>query len=417
MERPAHDREVVTTVGGLDVTDRIRRERGLAANRQSRTRREPVMKNDTSWVGLDAHKKSISVAILYAGRSDVVEMKIENDAPSVRRLVSKLAREAPGEVFCCYEAGPCGYVLKRQIEQLGDGKVQCDVIAPSLIPSKPGARIKTDRRDARKLAELLRAGLLTAVCPPTAEEEAVRDLCRCREDAREDLHRARHRLVKLLLRRGLVFQGTKAWSIVWRRWLHALRFEHIADQVVFDDYVLAVERLEDRLKALDGKIIEAAAQPLYREPVAWLRCFRGVDTVTALGIVSELHGVRRFQSPRQLMAYLGLVPSEHSSADKTRRGSITKTGNVHVRRLLIESAWHYRHKPGAGVALRKRRHEQPARVVAIADKAQQRLHRRFWSMTMKGKSRNTAVVAIARELVGFVWAALYVPETIKSQTT
>jgi transposase len=181
--------------------------------------------------------------------------------------------------------------------------------------------------------------------------------------------------------------------------------------------VLAVERLEDRLKALDGKIIEAAAQPLYREPVAWLRCFRGVDTVTALGIVSELHGVRRFQSPRQLMAYLGLVPSEHSSADKTRRGSITKTGNVHVRRLLIESAWHYRHKPGAGVALRKRRHEQPARVVAIADKAQQRLHRRFWSMTMKGKSRNTAVVAIARELVGFVWAALYVPETIKSQTT
>jgi len=359
---------------------------------------------------MDAHKKAINVAMLLPGKREPVEWQVANEPAAIRRLAKRLSREAPGEVRCCYEAGPCGYVLQRELEAAGG--VICEVIAPALIPIKPGERIKTDRRDARKLAVSLRADDLTAVHPPTPADEAVRDLCRCREDAREDLMRARHRLGKFLLRRGRVYTiGKRAWGLLHRQWLKGLKLEHAADQVTFEDYLAAIEQLEERLRGLDQRLAALAEQHPYREPVGWLRCFRGIDTVTAIALVAELHDFRRFQTARALMAYLGLVPSENSSGERHRRGAITKAGNVHVRRLLIEAAWHYRHRPGVGAGLRRRRQGQPSAILTIADRAQHRLCRRFRHLTERSKPFNKAVVAVARELIGFVWAALY-PATL-----
>jgi len=370
--------------------------------------------NGITFVGMDAHKKAINVAMLLPGQNEPVEWQLANEPAAIRRLAKKLQREAPGEVRCCYEAGPCGYVLQRQLEDTG--AVVCEVVAPSLIPVKPGERIKTDRRDARKLARLLRSDDLTAVHPPTSADEAVRDLCRCREDARKDLHRARHRLDTFLLRRACLYTLTRRrWGQPYRTWLSGLKFEHAADQVTFEDYVRTIAQAEERLRRLDEHLGLVAEQDPYREPVGWLRCFRGIDTVTAVTVVAELHDFRRFQTARALMAYLGLVPSEHSSGERQRRGAITKAGNIHVRRLLIEAAWHYRHRPHVGVGIRQRRRGQPDRIIAIADRAQDRLFHRFRTLTARGKIPNKAVVAVARELVGFVWAALY-PATQQQPT-
>jgi transposase len=315
-----------------------------------------------------------------------------------------LSKEAVGEVVCCYEAGPCGYGLQRTLVGLG---VRCLVVAPSLVPRKPGERIKTDRRDGRKLAGQLRAGELTEVLPPTPREEGVRDLCRAREDVRIDLGRCRHRLQKMLLRRGIQYSRGRAWTLRYRQWLWSLRFDDVAEQVVFDDYLRGVELCEERLIALEEKLEEISREEPYAEPVAMLRCFRGIDTVTAMTVVGELYGFGRFHSARQLMAFLGLVPSVWSSGRICRRGGITKMGNRHVRRVLIEAAWHYRHKPRVGAALRARRQGQPGQIIALADKAQQRLHRRFWRLLMQGKTKNVATTAVARELAGFIWAVLY----------
>ena len=366
--------------------------------------------NDITFVGMDVHKKAINVAMLVPEARQPVEWLVANEPAAIRRLAKKLVREAPGEVRCCYEAGPCGYVLQRQLEAAA-GMV-CEVVAPSLIPVKPGERIKTDRRDARKLAELLRADLLTAIRVPSADEESVRDLCRCREDTQEDLGRARQRMGKFLLRRGLSFTGSKnTWGKLHRQWLRGLSFEHAADQAVFGDYLLAIENLEERRRTLDSRLEEAAQRDPYREPVGWLRCFRGIDTGTAITLVAELHDFRRFRSARELMAYLGLVPSEYSSGDSRHRGSITKAGNRHARRALVESAWHYRHRAKSGKALRTRRQGQPARVIALADRAQERLSRRYRHLVERGKPTQKAVVAVTRELAGFLWAAL-VPRTV-----
>jgi transposase len=331
-----------------------------------------------------------------------VTWQLTNEANAVRRLVRKLEREAPGPVRVFYEAGPCGYALQRQ---LTTARVSCDVVAPALIPRKPGERVKTNRRDARKLAELGRAGLLTAVQPPTPEDEAVRDLARARDDAREDLQRCRHRLGKLLLRRGLHFSG-RNWTRAHRQWIAGLTWAHAPERVVVDDYLLAIDHTEARLLELDARLAEIAETEVYRQPVSWLRCFRGIDTLTAILILAELHDFRRFASAPALMAYLGLVPGEDSSGEKHRRGRITRTGNALVRRLLVEVAWHYQHRPGIGVALTRRRKGQPARVIAIADKAQQRLCRRFRKLAAEHKPAPKIAVAIARELAGFVWAAL-----------
>jgi transposase len=359
-----------------------------------------------TYVGIDAHKRELHVAMLIGTAATPVMWTVANEPKAIERLHRKLERDAPGPVRMCYEAGPCGYALQRQLTK---GAVACVVIAPALMPRKPGDRVKTDTRDARKLAELLRAGLLTEVRPPTPAEEAVRDLCRARDDAREDVQRARHRLGKLLLRRGLHFPGRKNWTKAHRQWMTTIQWEHAAERTVMDDYLLAIEQVESRLVELDAQLAETAQTDPYREPVGWLRCFRGIDTLTAMLILAELHDFRRFPTARALMAYLGLVPSEDSSGDRHRRGRITKTGNTLVRRVLIETSWHYQHRPGVGPALAGRRKGQPARVIAIADKAQQRLCRRFRRLLAEHKPAPKVVVAVARELAGFIWAALQHP--------
>jgi transposase len=368
--------------------------------------KEPVMEEIITWVGMDAHKQFILVAVRLPRRTDVVDWKVKNEPRAVKRLAKKLVREAKGsEVRCCYEAGPCGYALQRQMQEAASLFVE--VIAPTLIPRKPGDRVKTDRRDARKLRDLLEAGLLTEVLAPTEEEEAVRDLFRCREDAREDLMGHRHQLSKFLLRRGIVFtEGKINWTRKHHEWLRRQRFDKPVDQVVFDDYLLAVEQTQERLKSLTEHLEQISQQDPYREPVGWMRSFRGIDTVTAMGLKSELFNFARFESPRRLSGFLGITPSEHSSSGKANRGRITKTGNGNARRLLIEAAQHYRHRPGVGAALRKRREGQPAQVIAIADKAQQRLHRRYHRLVARGVLPNKALVAVARELAGFLWAAM-----------
>jgi transposase len=360
------------------------------------------MKNVTTYVGIDAHKKDLFVAMLIGHEKTPITWQLANEPQAVRRLVRKLERDAPGPINVFYEAGPCGYALQRQVTT---SRVGCDVVAPALIPRKPGERVKTNRRDARKLVELGRAGLLTAVKPPTPEDEAVRDLARARDDAREDLQRCRHRLGKLLLRRGLHFSG-RNWTRAHRQWIDGLEWAHAAERAVVDDYLLAIEQTEARLQELDARLAEIAETEPYREPVGWLRCFRGIDTLTAMLMLAELHDFRRFASAPALMAYLGLVPGEDSSGEKHRRGRITRTGNALVRRLLIETAWHYQHRPSVGVALTRRRKGQPGRVIAIADKAQQRLCRRFRKLAAEHKPAPKITVAIARELAGFLWAAL-----------
>lgn len=356
-----------------------------------------------TYVGIDAHKKDLQVARLVGHARTPETWTVANERRAIDRLMRKLAREARGSVQCCYEAGPCGYALQRQLHH---GGLTCQVIAPALIPRKAGERIKTDRRDARKLAELLRAGLLTEVRPPTPAEEAARDLVRARDDAREDLQRCRHRLGKLVLRRGHHYAG-RNWTQAHRAWVEALTWEHPAEARVVEDYLLAIDQVQARLADLDAHLAELADTAPYAEPVAWLRCFRGVDTLTAMTIVAELHDFRRFVTPRALMAYLGLVPSEHSSGAQTSRGRITKTGNGLVRRVLTEAAWHYQHRAGIGPALQRRRAGQPSAVIAIADKAQQRLCRRFRRLTAEHKPAPKVAVAIARELAGFLWAALH----------
>lgn len=360
------------------------------------------MKNVTTYVGIDAHKKDLFIAMLVGNQATPVTWTVPNEPNAVRRLIRKLEREAPGPVRACYEAGPCGYALQRQMTTT---RVACQVIAPALIPRKPGERVKTNTRDARKLAELHRAGLLTEVRPPTPEEEAVRDLCRARDDVREDLQRSRHRLGKLLLRRGLHYSG-RNWTQAHRRWIESLQWTQAAERVVVDDYLLGIDHLEARRIELDARLAEIAETDPYRDRVGWLRCFRGIDTLTAMLILAELHDFRRFQSPRALMAYLGLVPGEDSTGEKHRRGRITRAGNALVRRLLVETAWHYQHRPSVGVGLTRRRKGQPGRVIAIADKAQQRLCRRFRRLLEQHKPAPKVAVAIARELAGFLWAAL-----------
>jgi transposase len=360
------------------------------------------MKNVITYVGIDAHKKNLFIARLVGTETTPVSWQVANEPGAVRRLVRKLEREAPGSIRVFYEAGPCGYALQRQMTT---ARMRCDVIAPALIPRKPGERVKTDRRDARKLVELGRAGLLTAVQPPTPEDEAVRDLARARDDAREDLQRCRHRLGKLLLRRGHHYAG-RNWTPAHRRWIGSLVWAHAAERAVVEDYLLAIDHTQARVVELDARLAEIAETEPYREPVGWLRCFRGIDTLTAMLILAELHDFRRFGSAPALMSYLGLVPGEHSSGDAQRRGRITRTGNALVRRLLVEVAWHYQHRPSVGPALARRRKGQPGHVIGIADKAQQRLCRRFRKLTAERKPAPKVAVAIARELAGFLWAAL-----------
>jgi transposase len=352
-------------------------------------------------VALDDSKRVIVAGILRADATQPELREILNEPRQVRRLFERLLQEAP--VRACYEAGVSGYDLYRQLTALG---VDCSVIAPALTPRRPGERVKTDRRDAAKLVRLFRAGELTAIHVPTEAQEGVRDLTRCRDDIRADVVRWRHRVLKLLARHGRVYQTGKNWSQAHWRWIRAQRFEDPALTHTLDASLEALEQALRRRVDLDRAIEAVATEPRYRDAVSTLRCFRGINTLSAMVLVAEIVDFQRFRRPRALMAYLGLVPSEYSSGDRQRRGALTKAGNIHARRVLVEAAWHYRHRPALGERLARRTAEQPPAVVAEAWRAQQRLHRRYRHLVGHGKRPTVAVAAIARELVGFVWAAM-----------
>jgi transposase len=356
----------------------------------------------TTIVAFDLHATTAAAAVLLPGQRTPALHALSSDIPTVLRFVQRLARARP--VQCCYEAGPCGFELQRALVAQD---VRCDVIAPALIPRRPGDRVKTDRRDAGQLAILYRAGALTAIHIPTAEEEAVRDLLRCREDIRADLLRARHRLSHFLLRHGRRFTATKkAWTKRHAEWLQAQHWPLPALEQTHQAYVRAVDEAIARLQAVDLELRDCLQLESLRRRVARLRCFRGIDDLTALTIAAELGDARRFASAPTVMAFVGLVPSEYSSGAKQARGAITKTGNAHIRRVLIESAWHYRHHPFIGEALRHRQRGAPAAVIDHAWLAQRRLHRRYRRLAARGKPKQHIVTAVARELSGFLWAAL-----------
>lgn len=371
---------------------------------QSHMRKEPVVRKTTRYLGLDVHADTIAVAVAEDGRAGEVRSVgiIPNRPEAVRKLIRKLG--GPAGLRACYEAGPTGYALYWELTALG---VHCEVIAPTLVPMKAGDRVKTDRRDAVKLARSHRAGELTAVWVPDGVHEALRDLVRAREAAKKDQLRARHRLGKFLLRHGRrPPKQTRSWGVVHMAWLRGLRFDHPAQQGVMVDYLAEVDHVAERIKRIEQAIDDAIAQAPAetRALVEGLQSLRGVAKLTAVTIVAEVGRPSRFAGPKQLMAYAGMVPSEHSSGASRRQGAITKTGNSHLRRVIIEAAWSCRHRPAIGAALRGRQEGQSPEVKELAWKAQHRLHRRYARLAAKDKPKQKIVTAVGREMLGFVWA-------------
>jgi transposase len=345
-------------------------------------------------VGLDVHKSSVRLAACSAG-----EVLREVALPYEHERVERELRVWPA-ARVVYEAGPTGFGLYRHLVAAG---IDCEVVAPGLVPSRPGDRVKTDTRDARRLAVLHAAGLLTAIFVPSPELEALRDLVRAREDARLDRMRARHRLGKFVLRHDRRMPTT-CWGPTRRAWLGRQAFELPGQQQAFDDYLFAVDQLDRRIGVLEAEIARLAAGGPHAELIARVRCLRGIDTLTAVGLVCEVGDFGRFKTAEQFMSFVGLVPSERSSGDRRRQGSITKAGSAHARRLLVESAWNARRRPTVGYELARRHRDQDPAVLEHAWRCQQRLHRRWQRMAGRGKPQQKIVVACARELAGFVWA-------------
>jgi transposase len=354
-----------------------------------------------TYVGLDVHKDGVVVAVAEGGiRGEVREYgRIANTPEALDRLVRKLGRDGVRLRFC-YEAGPCGYGIQRHLSARGQ---ECVVVAPSLIPKRAGDRVKTDRRDAASLARLHRAGELTAVWVPDPGHEAMRDLVRARLDAVHALRRARQQLSGFLLRQGCHY-GRPARTKLHRRWLAGLKFEQAVHHLVLEDYIAAVEAAEARRDRLTAQIEAMLPDWSLAPVVAALQTMRGMALVNAATLLAELGDLSRFANPRQLMAYLGLVPSEYSSGASIKRGGLTKAGNCATRRLLIEAAWCYRFPARISRPLLLRQEEQPKPICEIAWKAQLRLCARYRKLARTGKPANVVTVAIARELVGFVWA-------------
>jgi transposase len=361
------------------------------------------MREKLRFLGMDVHAETIAVAIAEPDGEVRSLGTIANREDSIRKFIKKLG--SPEQLRACYEAGPTGFVLYWQLVQLG---VECAVIAPTLVPKKPGDRVKTDRRDALKLARSHRSGDLTAVWVPDEDSEALRDLVRQREAAKQDQLRARHRLTKFLLRTGQRPPlGLKAWTERYMRWLGQVRYTQPAQEVTRLDCMNEVEHMSLRVKRLEEAILEVvklAPQPM-QEVIRGLQALRGVAHISAVTIASELGNISsRFESARKLMGYCGVFPSEDSSGKRVRKGGITKCGNAHLRRIVVESAWCYRHPPRVGEKLRKRHQGVPPAITEIAWKAQNRLHKRYIKLSMAGKDQRKVMTAVARELLGFIWA-------------
>lgn len=366
------------------------------------------------WIGMDVHKDTVMVAV-FEDRNETAEIvqQLPNDTRKLRRFFERWGKR--GEIRSCYEASGAGYVLHRQITEWG---YECEVIAPSLIPVRPGERRKHDRRDATQLARLYRAGELVPIRIPTAAEERVRDLIRCRQCFQREILRSRHYVTKFLARRGFVYRQGKNWTQRHWAWLRRMLREgglEPADRTAFSEYLALLEYKISRRDDLDAQIEKIALSAHYKPVVDRLRCFRGIATIAAMTLVTEIGDWRRFERPGQLMAYLGLVPSEHSSGERHQRGPITKAGNSRCRHVLVQAAWSYRTRPAVGTELKRRQQGQPTKVIAHAWKAQHRLYKLYHRIANK-KSSRIAVVAVARELVGFLWAVMQDLESEQATT-
>ena len=351
-------------------------------------------------LGMDTSKNTIVVAVLMPGEEIPVLDRIWNEEDSVRHLVGRLGEA--GALRACYEAGPCGFELHRVLSSMG---VACDVVAPSLIPRRAGDRVKTDRRDASRLARLHRAGELTAIRVPAEAEEAVRDLARARAALMADRRRAQQRITAMLLRHGRAWRGT-SWTEAHERWITGQRFGEPALASALAHYRAALDTRRAELAAVEAELAAWAGKPPLGEAVARLGCYRGIAELNGLTLAAEVVDWRRFPSARAFMCFTGLVPAEYSSGERTRRGSITKAGSAPVRTALIEAAWSYRFRPAIGVTLRRRQHGAAPGTLARSWQAQRRLHARYKTMTARGKPAGVAVTAMARELAGFVWAEM-----------
>jgi transposase len=356
--------------------------------------------NSIAYVGMDVHQDEIRIAAVESGSGELLrEERIRNREDAVRKLMRRMG--ARHELRCCYEAGGCGYVVYHWLNGMG---IQCAVIAPSLVPRRPGERVKTDRRDAVKLALLHRAGELTEVRVPSRDQEAGRSLVRLREALMREAVASKHYVLKFLQVRGLVYRDGRNWTERHWRYLRGLRFEG-AEAAAYGEYVGLLEFKLARLGEVERQIEQMSMQEPYRDRVGRLRCYRGIDTLTAMVMVSEVWDFNRFAGAGHFMSYLGLVPQEHSSGSTRRQGSITKMGNTYCRRVLVQSAWHYPYRPGVSVCIRRRRQGRPVETIARSWKAQYRLHHTFWRLASR-KDRRIAAVAVARELAGFIWAEM-----------
>jgi transposase len=362
-----------------------------------------VGNHSEAFVAFDTSKLRNAVAIAEAGRAGEVRFfgEIENTGASTAKLVKKLAAKYQRLTFC-YEAGPTGYEVYRQIKSLGH---ECVVVAPSLIPKRPGDRVKTNRRDALNLAKLLRAGELTAVWVPDRHHEAMRDLTRARETTMMDLRSKRQQVSAFLLRQGLHYsEGKKTWTKTHMNWLASQKLEYAEQRLVFEEMMLAVRQAQERLERLEQAIRVAVPDWSLAEVVTALMAMRGMDLISAATFLAEIGDLSRFQHPRELMGYLGLVPSEASTGDTIKRGPITKAGNRRARRMLVECSWSYQHPPRVGQEKQEKVAAAPRAVREIAWKAQCRLHGRYRALVRRGKLKTVAITAVARELAGFIWA-------------